>query len=140
MTLGDVLQRVQRDRPGEVTEDEMCAWITQLDVRFYQEQVLRHEGGDQVAQPAYTAQTSRETQLLIPCPWDEVYIHHLYACVDYRLGEIDRYNNSAALFTEAWSDACRAWRRTHMPLGARIHHVVRGERWHKAGDGECILS
>ena len=44
-----------------------------------------------------------------------------------RLGEMDRYNNDAALFADGWRDACRAWKRAHMPMGARINHVVYGK-------------
>lgn len=137
MKLLDAIGRVERDRPNEAGKDDLVAWINQLDMRFWTEQVRRHEGGDAVAAPDYSMDAAGDTELLIPSPWDEVYIHHLYACIDYRLGEMDRYNNSAILFQNAWANACKAWRRTHMPLQTGTKHVIYGKR---RGNPECILS
>lgn len=64
--------------------------------------------------------------LLIPPPYDEVYVYYLYAQTDQRLGEIERYNNDAALFNNAWAEAVRWYNRNHMPLNVKVHHVVYG--------------
>lgn len=127
MTVAEAMARVRRERPGEATDSELRAWLNQLDGRFYREVVMRHEGYDTVEEPSYLSEEDDGKMLLIPCPYDEVYMHHLYACVDMRLGEMDRYNNDAALFADGWRDACRAWKRAHMPMGARINHVVYGK-------------
>lgn len=131
MTLNNAIGRVELERPGEAQRTEMMVWIEQLDRRFWREHVLRHEGGASIPEPDYTDDADHE--LLIPCPYDEIYIHHLYANIDYRLGEIARYNNSTVLFQDAWRDACKAWRREHMPLGAAIRHVIYGDG-RKGGD------
>lgn len=70
-------------------------------------------------------------ELLIPPPWDEVYVYYLYAQMDQRLGEIERYNNDAALFNAAWNDAVTWYNRTHMPLNVKVHHVVYGGPPHR---------
>lgn len=137
MTIGEAVGRVMHDRPSEANESELRMWLWQLDLRFWHEQVLRHEGGDAVEEPAYDAETPADTVLLIPSPYDEVYIHHLYACIDYRLGEMDRYNNDAIMYRDAWKDACKAYRRTHMPLETRLHHVVYGRRLTKEAGADA---
>lgn len=126
MTKNEAIERVMLDRPSEATRGEMTSWLCQLDRRFYHEVILRHEGSEAYTEPAYTE--GADCVLMIPCPYDEVYIHHLYACVDNKLGEIDRYNNSATLFHHAWSEAAKAYHRTHMPLGARLNHVIYGRK------------
>ena len=68
------------------------------------------------------------TELLIPSPDDEVYIYWLYAHIDLRLGETDRYNNSATLYNAAWQQAAKRYNRTHMPKGRQLRHIVYGAR------------
>lgn len=70
-------------------------------------------------------------ELLIPSPDEEIYIHWLYAQIDYRLGEIERYNIDAQMFNTRWDAAAKRYNRQHMPLGNIIHHVAYGRpaRW-----------
>lgn len=125
MTTLEVVERVERDRPGESTRGELMRWLSQLDGKWYEQVVLTHEGSEGVEEPGVYAE-GEETVLLIPSPYDEVYIHYLYSKIDYRLGEIDRYNNSTMLFNSEWQDARKAYHRTHKPLRTVIDHVVYG--------------
>ncbi|MBE5803317.1 MAG: hypothetical protein E7316_02280 [Clostridiales bacterium] len=125
MTTLEVLKRVERDRPGESTREEMLRWLSQLDSKWYEQMILTHEGSEDVERPE-PYDEGVEAELLIPAPYDEVYIHHLYSKIDYRLGEIDRYNNSAMLFNEEWQEARKAYHRAHKPLRTVIDHVVYG--------------
>lgn len=74
----------------------------------------------------YAENVERDTELLIPEPDDEIYIHWLYAKIDYRLGELERYNVDAQLYNQAWSEAAKRYNRHHMPLGRTVHHVAYG--------------
>ena len=125
MTTLEVIGRVERDRPGESTREELLRWLAQLDGKWYEQVVLTHEGAEGVEKPEkYTFE--EEAKLLIPSPYDEVYIHYLYSKIDYRLGEIERYDNSAALFNNEWQEARKAYHRAHKPLRTVIDHVVYG--------------
>lgn len=125
MTTLEVVERVERDRPGEATRGELMRWLSQLDGRWYEQVVLTHEGSEGVEEPGMYAD-GEEKALLISSPYDEVYIHYLYSMIDYRLGEIDRYDNSAALFHDSWMDARKAYHRAHKPKRTVIDHVVYG--------------
>ena len=57
------------------------------------------------------------TVLLIPAPYDEVYLRFLEAQMDYANGEFERFNNSNAMYAAAWSAFVNYYNRTHMPLG-----------------------
>jgi len=75
-------------------------------------------------------------QLLIPEIDEEVYIHWLYAKIDYRLGEMERYNNDAAMFNTDWDAAAKRWHRQHLPKGRQVIHNVYGHPfpWHPVED------
>lgn len=128
MTLREVMLRIEKDRPGESDRDEMRRWLSQLDGKWLTEIIDTHEDGEELTEkgiPAYDYTNDSDT-LLIAAPYDEVYIHFLYSKIDYRLGEIDRYNNSAALFNQDWLEAVKAYNRAHMPKRGMLRHIVRG--------------
>ena len=121
MTLAEVLERIDRERPGESTEEEKLRWLSQVDGQWYREMVLTHEGAEETT---FTTDGDKSVALLIAPPYDEVYIHFLYMQTDQRLGEIDRYNNDAALYNQGMLEARQAYNREHMPLqGSRLRNI-----------------
>lgn len=124
MTLAEVLERIDRERPGESTEEEKLRWLSQVDGQWYREMVLTHEGAEETTFAPYTTDGDKSAALLIAPPYDEVYIHFLYMQADQRLGEIDRYNNDAALYNQGMLEARQAYNREHMPLqGSRLRNI-----------------
>ena len=124
MTLAEVLERIDRERPGESTEEEKLRWLSQVDGQWYREMVLTHEGAEETTFAPYTTDGDKSVALLIAPPYDEVYIHFLYMQTDQRLGEIDRYNNDAALYNQGMLEARQAYNRGHMPLqGSRLRNI-----------------
>lgn len=131
MIIDDALERVKRDRPGESTEEEQLTWLGQLDAAWLDEVVSAHELNEGETIPesfAGYADASGSEELLIPLPDDEIYIYWLYAKIDYRLGEMERYNNDMAMFNTMWDQAAKRWHRAHMPLSGVLRHVVYGHR------------
>lgn len=116
MTLGQVLTRIGTERPGESGEGELIRWLSQLDGKWFTEVVLTHVQEETAAFAGYTTETDRETVLLIAPPYDEVYMPYLYAMIDQRLGEIERYNNDAILFIQGWTEARKSYHQRVMPL------------------------
>lgn len=124
MTLAEVLERIDRERPGESTEEEKLRWLSQVDGQWYREMVLTHEGAEETTFAPYTTDGDKSVALLIAPPYDEVYIHFLYMQTDQRLGEIERYNNDAALYNQGMLEARQAYNREHMPLqGSSLRNI-----------------
>ena len=124
MTLAEVLERIDRERPGESTEEEKLRWLSQVDGQWYREMVRTHEGAEETTFAPYTTDGDKSVALLIAPPYDEVYIHFLYMQTDQRLGEIERYNNDAALYYQGMLEARQAYNREHMPLhGSRLRNI-----------------
>ena len=65
----------------------------------------------------YTEQSDGSTALLIPPPYDEVYQRYLEAQMDYANGEFERFNNSNAMYTAAYTAFVNYYNRTHLPIG-----------------------
>jgi hypothetical protein len=68
----------------------------------------------------YTENTALTTELLIPHPYDEVYIRWLESQIDYANGEYGKYNNSMAMYNTAYVAFQNYYNRTHMPIGKKF--------------------
>ena len=54
---------------------------------------------------------------MIPFPYDELYPRYLAMRIDLEHGELERYNNDAALFNRLWQTTAAHYCRTHSPKG-----------------------
>ena len=81
-----------------------------------------HEGGDDVSFTGYDGSTDQDTEMLVPAPFDEMYIRWLEAQIDYANEEYDRYNNAVLMYQAAY-DGFSAWyNRNHMPISKSIQY------------------
>ena len=64
--------------------------------------------------------TPLEQELLVPPPFEELYLHYLCAMMDYHNAELDRYNHSMGLYRAVLSAFTNFYNRTHMPKGQRF--------------------
>ena len=51
---------------------------------------------------------AEDWQLLLPAPWEEVYVLYLISKIDFYNQESDLYANDAAMYEQKWSEA-QAW-------------------------------
>ena len=71
----------------------------------------------------YDETTDADRELLIEAPHDGVYLSYVRMQADLAAGDVSRYNNSAAVFYDAYCDfACR-YNREHAPV-ARVTEVI----------------
>lgn len=66
----------------------------------------------------YTDRSLME-ELLVPAPYDDIYIKWLEAQIDYANGEYNKYNNTSAAYNNAYVAYARAYHRDHMPKGGK---------------------
>lgn len=64
--------------------------------------------------PTYTV-GRRRRELLLPAPYDRVYVLYLCSQIDYYNNETALYGNDKAVYDEAMSEAMAWWRRQHCP-------------------------
>ena len=79
-----------------------------------------HEGGEGVTFNGYNESSDLTVDMLVPAPYDDIYIRWLEAQMDYANGEYNKYNNSVAIYNEAYTNFARYYNRTHMPKGTKF--------------------
>ncbi len=122
MTIIEAISRLDSIKPNTYSQSDKVRWLSQLDGMIKVEIIDTHEGKEKISFEPYTDETDVETALLVPHPYDSLYISWLSAQVDYHNGEIKRYSNSYAVFNNEYSDYANYYNRTHMPDGANFKY------------------
>ncbi|MBQ3210755.1 MAG: hypothetical protein IJB09_04615 [Oscillospiraceae bacterium] len=119
MTLGEAISRLDELKPNGFSRGQKIFWLSALDATVKKEIIDSHEGGGDMGFAPYDEGSADDTALLVPAPYDEVYLRYLEAQIDYSNGEYDRFNNSNAMYAAAYTAFSRAYNRSHMPIGGR---------------------
>lgn len=119
MTIDRIIDLLDAQKPNAYGQETKINWLDKLDRMAFLEVISTHEGGPDSFE-GYTEETPGDTELLIPDEFKDVYIHWLYAMVDYANQELQRYGNSMIMFNNNYAQYANWYNRTHMPLTARI--------------------
>ncbi len=121
MTIMEAIHRVESTKPNSFDEKEEIVWLSVLDGMVKNQIINTHEGAEAVVFNGYNENTDLNTVLIVPAPYDEVYIRWLEAQIDYANGEYEKYNNSMQMFNTALTAFNNYYNRTHMPLGKKLN-------------------
>ena len=120
MTIIEVIYQVDAVKPNSYSQVEKIKWLSTLDGVIKSEIIDTHEGGEDVVYSGYDENTDMTTKLLVPAPYDIVYVRWLEAQIDYANGEYGKYNNSLTAYNDAYTLFNRYYNRTHMPKGKKF--------------------
>ena len=116
MTILDAISQVDNLKPNTYSQFDKVKWLSTLDGIIKTEIIDTHEGGENVAFSGYTEYTDLDTKLLVPAPYDEVYIRYLEMQIDYANNEYAKYNNSLMMYNSAYNAFEKHYNRDHMPI------------------------
>lgn len=120
MTIVEALHRIDELKPNSYQQAEKIKWLSSLDGVIKSEIIDTHEGGEDVAFSGYSDDAELTTVLLVPAPYDDIYLRWLEAQIDYTNGEYGKYNNSLIAYNDAYDLYQRHYNRTHMPKGTKF--------------------
>ncbi len=118
MRLNEAIERFDLLYPNAMPHAAKLKLLSDLDGRLYTEVLSRYEGAPGAFE-GYTPETPAETPLLIPFPFDDIYLKALCAENDAVNGDVARYNNAALLLNAAWEQYVNYVNRTRR----RLHPV-----------------
>jgi len=117
MTIKQAIEQVDALKYNTYSMAEKIAWLSQLDWDVKRNILELYEGSKYHGNfYGYDQETDPETQLLVPPPYDQMYLRWLEAQIDYQNGEYERYNASILLFNNAFESFERYHKRHHMPV------------------------
>lgn len=124
MTIMEAIGRLDALRHNTFRQEEKIQWLSQADTLVHRHVISTHEGGCDF-QP-YDAQTPLEQTLLVPEPYDELYLHYLEAQMAYYQEETDGYNRAMSMYQTLLTAFVNDYNRTHMPLGQKFRYFPGG--------------
>lgn len=110
MTISQAISRTNDLCPNPYTESQKKLWLSRLDG------IIKKEihGSDEPL-PDY-ATAAGTTELLVPFPYDEIYIYWLITQIYLNNAEMDNYNAELVLYNTAYVDYANYYNRTNMPI------------------------
>lgn len=137
MTVGSAITKIATLKPHTHSDDTLAGWLSDVDKTFWAEVITLYENtaadGDMPEPDVYQAPAEEgeggdppaveDTELLIPAPYDELYVHYLAAQIDFWNGEYGRYNNAMAMFNSKRGDYVNLYNRTHTSKQPTRHEV-----------------
>ena len=119
MTVIEAINYTDDIKPNNFAQETKLGWLSKLDGMIRAEVVDTHEGGEDAPFVGY-GEEDLGAVLLVPPPYDDIYVKWLEAQIDYANNEYEKYNNSAAAFNSAYTAFSGQYHRTHMPKGTKI--------------------
>jgi hypothetical protein len=113
MTIIEAINGIDSLKPNTYTQDQKIEWLKRLDGQIKEQVIDTHEG-EGVTLVDYTT-APINTELLIPSPYDEIYINYMAMKIDFANGEYRKYNNSAMVYNNSLNEYKKWYNREHMP-------------------------
>lgn len=101
MTIRDLLNRIEKEKPNSFTEADLIAFLNEVEAQVADE--LRIKEAD-VPVYEYGHDEDLDNILLVPAPYDVLYISYLKAKIDYANEEYDSYTNNQAQHVQDYKD------------------------------------
>lgn len=116
MTIAEAITKVDTFKPNTYAPEDKIEWLSNLDARVKTQIIDAHECKCNIFFYGYDSQMDKDTELLVPAPYDEMYLRWLEAMIDYHNSDDARYNNAIILFNNAYESFKKHYTRTHMPI------------------------
>lgn len=116
MTIIEAINRLDDLTFNTYSQNDKVQWLSTLDSSVKQQIIDTHEGAEAISFSGYTDDTPIETVLLVPAPYDEVYLRWMEAQIAYYNGEYSKYNNAIIMYNTAFEAYQSYYNRTHMPV------------------------
>ena len=122
MTIIEAISKIDDLKHNTYSVPDKIGWLSRLDWMVKKHIIDTHEGAEKVTFTGYDGETDVQTELLVPAPYDEVYLRWVEAQIDYHNGEYGKYNNSIDMFNTAYQGFQNYYNRTHMPIGKSMKY------------------
>ena len=115
MTINEAIARVDDLRDNTMAPNIKIAWLQMVDQQVYHEIIKGRVGADAVTLPDYSDENG-ERVLLVPPPYDMLYVYRLEAEICYKNQEIDRQANALTRYNELMDAFAKQYAREHRSL------------------------
>ena len=125
MNIQEALDLADAMKPNMMPDQVKLKFLSEIEGLIHEEILMRHEHTEEEeACPVINDQSDRGMQLIVPAPYDMLYVYWLMSKIDLQNMEIDKYNNDRTLFENAYDTMSDWWTRTKTPISVRREFVL----------------
>lgn len=123
MTILEAINRIDSQVHNTATQEEKIFFLSKLDGMVKRLIIDTHVGTESKPFAGYTKDTPLDTVLLVPEPFDDMYIKWLEAQIYYQAKEYDKYNNAILMHNADWDAYAAYYNRMYMPISRGQHFI-----------------
>lgn len=116
MTILEAIHLVDELKPNVYSQEVKLGWLSKLEGMVDRNILATHVQSDRQPFPGFTLDTDLNTLLLVPAPYDTVYLRWMEAQIDLASGEYDKYNASITVFSDEYQTFENDYNRNHTPV------------------------
>lgn len=116
MTIMEAIDQVDSLVRNTYSQRDKVGWLSRLDWIIKTQIIDLHQGAEHVRFNGYDDNTDLHTTLLVPPPFDEIYLRWMEAQIHYHDSEIDRYNVAITMYNTAYDGFRDHYTRQHKSL------------------------
>ena len=109
MTINEAIQRVDELKPNALAPETKARWISNLN-GIIGLTLFKNEAATILEYP-----NDADKELLVPSPFDDLYVYHVMAMIDLQNEDVTEYNNSNAVYQTALQEYTSFYQRTTTP-------------------------
>ena len=119
MTILEAIARIDTLKPNGYRQSEKISWLSELDGMIMTEIMSGYENTP-VSFSGYDTDTPTDTVLLVPPPYDAIYLYWLETKIHYYDAEYTKYNTAMAMYNHAWESFAAYYGRHHLKRRGRF--------------------
>ena len=96
MTVNDVLTKVKDRKPNAYNDESLNDWLNECEAMVQREIMLTPP--EEIIQYAWP--DDRDRELILPRPYDALYINYIKMMIEFVQGEYGDYNNTNSMYEE----------------------------------------
>ena len=120
MTIIEALDRTDSLVPNGYTVQDKIRWLSMLDGMISRDIFLTHEDAPMDEPISYSEDVPIDTSLLVPHPYDELYVYFLASRIHYSNEEYAKYNNALIMYNSLYSRFAASYNSLHAPKGRKL--------------------
>lgn len=128
MTVKEIISLVDELKPNHYSTERKMEWLNQIEGQIYEKIIKTHENPDGITFEKYSLEADGDKEVIASGIYEALYRYFIESQIDYANQEINKYNNSAAMFNKLYSEYTNAYNRVYMPV-----HRTDGPCFYKEG-------
>ncbi len=101
MIVSETIEKVKERKPNAYEDHTLLEWLNEIEARVQRD--LLDTAPEGIF--SYSIERDMERELLLPKPYDVVYLHYIIAMIEFNQQEYEAYNNTVELLNSTFSAA-----------------------------------